>query len=103
MRETQITIVAQGVVKLYGSGTGYCVLGNSDSVTFYIDVTERAGVADNGQDWKTKCPQAILEDGDDEQVTIIEFPEFPGWHIHSARGGKTISIALVRDAAVGDE
>lgn len=90
MRETKLTVLYQGLVKLCHD-TGYNLVGNDEVVSFYFDVDRRAEV-DSWTYSSSNCPVVHL-DG-----TIIEFTDFPGWRFHSSNGGDSIAIALVKDA-----
>ena len=43
-----------------------------------------------------------LSKDDDYRPTTIEFAEFKNWRIHSVTAGKTVSVALVREAALDE-
>lgn len=98
MRTTKVNILEQGCIFLGTNPDGYCVRGNDEAVCFYVDVWHhrgRAGVAATTTS-DNDCPVLYLEDETDNPYTIIEFPEFPGWVVHSHRGGKTLSVALTK-------
>lgn len=100
MRETKLKVLHQGEVKLCHD-TGYSVVGNDEAVCFYIDVDRRTDV-DSWTYSDADCPVVHLMDtavvhlGD----TAVEFPEFPGWILHSANGGDSVAIALVKQCAL---
>ena len=99
-RETTFKIVQQGDVKM-AHNIGYMLLGNEDAVCFFIDPSDRAYVISYGYG-NNDCPSiSLVQSGVDleqvEELTQIEFTDFPGWRVHADSGAKTIAIALVRD------
>ncbi len=82
--QANFKILHQGAVEMNHSD-GYMVVGSEDVVAFYIDPADRGYVCAS---WE-----------DESEFTDICFYEYPGWHLHSSRGGKTISICLVRREA----
>jgi hypothetical protein len=30
-------------------------------------------------------------------MTVVEFPTFKGWSVHSTTGGKTVAVTLTKD------
>ena len=96
-RNTEFKILRQGVVKM-AHNYGYMLAGDGDAVCFFIDPVGWAHVScryesDNG------CPVIELDRNDEDELTAIEFIEYPGWRVHATGRGKTIAIALVRRAA----
>lgn len=92
MRETKLKVLHQGTVKLCHD-TGYSVVGNDEAVCFYIDVDKRTDV-DSWTYSDADCLVVHLGD------TAVELPEFPGWILHSANGGDSVAIALVKQCAL---
>ena len=88
MREAKLLVIQQGEVRL-NHNTAYSVVGNAEAVCFYFDV-DRHAVVDYWTYSPLGCP-VIYMDG-----TMVEFPEFPGWTLHSVNGGDSVAIALVR-------
>lgn len=98
-----VEVEQQGKVELFKDAPerrGYMVRGdyNAGVVAFYVDIDGRAypsaSSSTNGG-----CPQLWLESsdaGDNAESTIIFFPEFKDWIVHSASGGKTLSICLIK-------
>jgi hypothetical protein len=87
------------------SSVGYVVARSDKIVAFYLDGWGNTGraypmstcdaVMIDGK--PEKYPSMWIEDGEDHsQLTEIYFPEFQGWRIHCADGGKTMSICLVK-------
>ncbi len=85
--------------------SGYMVHRGETVVAFYLDArgnTGRAYPAGSMTNVKTiegeykDFPALFLVDEDEKSETLIYFPEFPGWHVHCADGGKTMSICLVK-------
>ncbi len=96
--QANFKILHQGAVEMNHSD-GYMVVGSEDVVAFYIDPADRGYVCASWED-EEGCPCMSIEDGEDEsEFTDVCFYEYPGWHLHSSRGGKTISICLVRREA----
>lgn len=100
MRTTPIKILNKGNVKILGGQEGYSLKGNNEAVCFMVDVSERVEVVASGSNWDN-TPQLWLCDchsnGGDVSETVISFPEFKGWRVHSAKGGKNLSVALTND------
>ena len=96
MRETKLTILHQGEVKL-SHLKGYMVVGDGDAVCFFIDPVGRAYIDISSQNHLTGCPTIHISNKDETASTEVEFSEFKGWRFHSGGGGKSIAIALVRD------
>ena len=102
MKETRLTIVEQGDVRL-AHLTGYMLVGDGDAVCFYIDPQERAYISASSTS-PSDCPIVFLDWGDDSQSTVVEFSEFPGWRFHAGSGEKIGTFQpfqqLVRTVAV---
>jgi hypothetical protein len=94
-RHTKFTIVKQGDV-IMADSHGYLLVGDGDAVCFFIDPEDKAYIESAGES-ANGCPVIHLYDDEDcENLTEIEFSEFPGWRFHAGGGGKSIAIALVR-------
>ena len=97
MRTTPIEIVVHGSV--IAEDHGYLVIGGEDAVCFFVDT--------DGADWigctdRNGVPALDLSKDDDYRPTTIEFAEFKNSRIHSVTAGKTVSVALVREAALDE-
>jgi hypothetical protein len=97
MKETKFTVTRQGDVRMAHS-VGYMLAGGEDAVCFFIDPADRAYVSASTES-DAGCPVVHLACDGGEDVTEIEFTEYPGWRFHAGGGGKTIAIALVRRGA----
>lgn len=86
---------------------GYMLKRSANVAAFYADVigdcnrafptsTCSSVVLDGGLTLK-KYPSIMLIDSDDTELAEIYFPEFEGWNVHCAHGGKTLSICLTKD------
>lgn len=101
-RETEFKILQQGAVKM-AHNYGYMLVGDEDAVCFFIDIVGWADVVCSYEN--NGCPvielyKDDLDSDDYDELTSIEFSEYPDWRFHAAWGrGKTIAIALVRRAA----
>lgn len=84
---------------------GYMVIRSDNVVAFYLDAWTKTGRAypistcqqiylPYTQSVK-HYPSIMIDDGDDN-FAEIHFPEFEGWQVHCADGGKTMSICLVK-------
>ena len=86
---------------------GYMAVRGKNVVAFYVDVCD----VPNGRLYPYgTCKQTVnhqtfesfdfpcifLDDGEDGEMLDVAFPEFEGWAVHSAFGGKTLSICLVK-------
>lgn len=99
LAKTKVAVIQQGQITISPNG-GYMLVAGGDCACFYIDPSERTyctlwSASDSG------CPVvALYPDNEDEGTvgTIIEFIDFPGWHVHAMNGGKTIAVALVKDS-----
>lgn len=83
-------------------GDGYMKVGDQNVITFYADVIEspdsRAYPAGSTQT-VGNIPVLFIESGTNVDANMCEicFPEYAGWSVFCASGGKTLSIALRRD------
>ena len=103
MRETPIKIMHQGDPVL-AHDTGYGVVGNDGVVCFYIDMhTKRCDVTassngDCGPEIFITMTEASPDYKEDNDWTIIAFPEFKGFQLHAAMCSRyTISVALRKE------
>lgn len=110
MKETiKISVSIQGVP--VASKHGYDVKRGENVCSFFVDgrgdtgriypVTTCSSVSmqsPNGDFTVVKFPSIYLEDGGDKLLagTEIYFPEFEGWNVHSAVGGKTMAVCLTK-------
>ena len=87
-------------------GDGYMKVGDQNAVTFYADVIESpdrraypAGSTRTFGNIPVLFIESGVEDGSDVDSNMCEicFPEYAGWSVFCASGGKTLSIALRRD------
>lgn len=97
-REVKIQVEQEGQVKLLGE-TGYGLKGNDEVVAFFVDLYDNAVVT-----YTASPPQGYPTIGlclDEEDYSVIDteinFPEYPGWRVHSTRCGKVLSVALIKD------
>ena len=107
MKTTIVKVLHQG--KAVAGDLGYMLVGNDEVVCFYVD-----GWGDTGRIYPVcssnstyfpdtkelkEYPSITLEDafeGDDQMFTEIYFPEFEGWYVFCANGGKVMSVCLRR-------
>ena len=99
-KEPRVLILEQGAVTLAhvkdGETTGYMCVGNDKAVCFYVDINNR-GYPFAFMQGTNECPIIMLSGSEeDDTYTSIFFPDFEGWKVHAARGGKVLSVALVR-------
>lgn len=99
-RTTEVKVIEQGLVKL-SHNDGYCVIGNDQIIGFFVDTDIRAydtaaSIHDDGYPiiWICHNPNKLYE-----VETVIGFPEFKGYSIHSTHGGKSLAIALINNNA----
>ena len=103
MKDILIEVTQQGDAVV--GKVGYMAQISDTMATFYLDGWGKTGriyplmTADSVYDTETKTirnvPSMTVEDGDDDSsCTEICFPEFEGWHVFAAFGGKTMSICL---------
>ena len=90
-----IKVLYQGAVQV--TSEPYWVVGNDDIVGFHFDVDRRAWVDAISHNPHTGCPTVFLSADDESESTEVEFTTYPGWVYHSSSGGKTVTIALVKD------
>lgn len=93
---TPIKVTKQGGATV-SSDLAYGLV-NSNIAALNFDLDGRAWV-----DWSSVsengCPILYISPLDDysgEGYTVVEFPEFSGWIVHSTRGGKIISLCLAK-------
>ena len=96
-RTTPVKITHQGGVQL-SNNYGYCVVGGSDAVCFYIDPVGRAAV-EGWTESRDECPVLFLGCQGAAESTAVELTEFKGWRVHCGGEGKVIAVALVRKGA----
>lgn len=105
MKDTvKIQVLLQGDAVV--SEEGYMEVQAENIVAFYVDgwgktsriypiCTSQSSFIDGKQ---VDYPSMTIEDGEeDTALTDICFPEYEGWRIHSAFGGKTMAVCLVKD------
>ena len=109
-RKTPIEIVAQGR-PILSHAYGYLVRGNDEVVTFYVDLDSKyCEVIGSGGNTDEEGPMIFLDAtehslhlgpaSDPDCGTAIQFPEFPGWHVHAAELSKyTLAVALTKPIA----
>lgn len=100
----KIQVLLQGDAVV--SEEGYMKVQAENIVAFYVDGWGKTGRV---YPLSTSCssfingkqvdyPSMTIEDGgEDSALTDICFTEYEGWRIHSAFGGKTMAICLVKD------
>ena len=100
----EILVVQQGDA-VCGS-QGYMLKKSNDIAAFYLDGWGKTGriypISTCQSTWSDgkviPCPSITLEDGeDDSSFTEICFPEYEGWRVHCANGGKTMAVCLVKE------
>jgi len=85
---------------------GYMLQRCDTVAVFYIDTNNRNGnisyTSNNPQEHD--IPEiGLVADENDESFTVISFPEFPGWGVHSAVMHKNVlSVALADWRNYGD-
>lgn len=100
----EIRVLQQG--DAVAGKTGYMLKCCNNVAAFYLDGGGETGhiyplavsqTAWNGEEL-LNFPSMTIEDGrDSSDVTEICFPEFEGWRVHSALGGKTMAISLTKE------
>ena len=95
-RTTPIRIIEQGTVQIDGVD-GYDVRGNHAAVCFYVDLKNNGFVIATGHRMSEPTIHLWANEEDEEEETVISFPEFFGWRVHSVRGGEGLSVALTND------
>lgn len=101
MNKIRVQVVQNGDAVV--SDEGYLPVKGDKVVAFYLDAWGETGRAYpevyslaevNGV---SSVPSIIISDGrDDSKFSEVCFPDFPGYRVHCADGGKTMSICLVR-------
>ncbi len=76
-------------------GDGYMANAGTRVVAFHADVTGSASRAYPDASYSSGIPGIYLSDTVGNPIGQIEFPDYPGWSVHSVGGGKTLSICLV--------
>lgn len=85
---------------------GYMLKRSENIAAFYLDgwgVTGRiyCNAYSNSTYFDGKVanfPELCIDDGqDDSSLTTICFPEYEGWSVHCAGGGKTMAVCLIKE------
>lgn len=85
---------------------GYMLKRSENIAAFYLDGWGNTGriycnsyCSSTYLDGKVlNSPELGIDDGQDESsITTICFPEYEGWKVHCAGGGKTMAVCLVKE------
>lgn len=96
----RVQTVQQGAAVL--AETAYDVKAGIDVVAFYVDAWGETGCA-----WPVASfgsatdafPTITFESAyetNETPFTEVCFPDFPGWDVHTVRGGKVVAVCLTR-------
>lgn len=76
-------------------GQGYCLVGNDEVIAFFVDPSHRVCV-EGFSNTNDNFPSIFVSENEESETwTEIYFPEYKDWDVHSAGGGKTLSVCLV--------